>query len=221
MSANGITEFLSELSESDSLATLRMAHVQKSAFVFKVDVHPTPIKAYIESFSDKRAILSTEVAEVKLSPEAEISMKFNVGTEVYFLKTSLKSYLNRYFFDMGSKVIQLKRRKEPRYLIPPKFSQSATLQSSDGDLPCKVIDISQSGIRLEVLKPGPAYQREDIIKIKFQIHKRAEMQTLAIVRFALNRPGFNQIIGMEFIAEMPEAQRQRVASIVEDIKTVG
>jgi hypothetical protein len=221
MSAAGITEFLSELSESDSLSTLRMAHIQRSAFVFKVETHLNPVKAYIESFSDKRAILTTEVSDIKLPLETEISMKFNVGTEIFFVKAPLKSYMNRYFFDMGSKVIQLKRRKEPRYLIPPKFSQSATLHSSSGDLPCKIIDISQSGIRLEVLRPGPAYQREDIIKIKFQIHKRAEMQTLAIVRFALNRPGLNQIIGMEFIAEMPEAQRQRVASIVEDIKTVG
>lgn len=216
--SGGITEFLSELTETESLSTLRLAHKQKSAFIFKVETHLNPITAYIENFSDKRAILTTEISDVSLPTDKEISMKFNVGTEIFFVKTHVKSYLNRYYFDMLSKVIQLKRRKEPRFLIPPKFNQTAAVINPDGDVPSKVLDISLSGIRFELLKPSTVYQRDDVIKVKFQIHKRAEVQSVAIVRFALNRPGANQILGLEFAADITDINKGRVANIVEDIQ---
>jgi hypothetical protein len=219
--ANGITEFLSELSESESLSALRQAHNQKSGFIFKPENSPTAIKCFIESFSDKRAILSLENNDAKYLNEKEASLKFNIGTEVYFVKALIKTHLNRYYFDMNSKVIQLKRRKEPRFFIPANWNQTARLVTREGDIVCKVLDISLSGIRFEIMAPLPAFQRDDITKIKFQIHKRAEVQSTAIVRFALNRPNFNQIIGMEFSAEITAVQKERVASLVEDIKAIA
>lgn len=220
-SSSGITEFLSELSESESLSALRQAHSQKSVFIFKIDERPQPIKAQIDNFSDKRAILSLDVNELKSLGDKEVSLKFNIGTEVYFVKTFIRSHLNRHYFDMSSKVIQLKRRKEPRFFVPAKWVQNARVSTRDGDIPCKIIDISLSGIRFEILGQTPIYQRDDIIRIKFQIHKRAEVQTSAIIRFALNRPNANQIIGMEFASDITDIQKERVAHIIDDIKAIS
>jgi|GEM_PF-6354457 len=224
MSTGGITEFLIELNETDSLAALQGANSQKSALVFKVDNYPNPIKTTIDNFSDKRVILLNDLNEFVLPLDKEISIKFNVGTEVYFIKTFIKSYLNRYYFDMSSKVIQLRRRKEPRYVIPKKWEQTACIILNilkQDLLKCTVLDISLSGIRLEIFTPkkspiGLIYKRDDIIKIKFQIYKRAEMTTTAIVRFILNRPNLPTLIGLEF-ANMTAVQKERVANIVEDI----
>ena len=219
MSSGGITEFLTELSDNDSLAALREAHIKKSVLVFKIDVYPNPITTFIDNFLDKRAILPNALMDFKLPTDKEVSIKFNVGTEIFFIKTFIKSHMNRYYFDMNSKVIQLKRRREPRFLVPKKWNQSAAiiLTASKQDK-CTVIDISSSGIRLEteIKSDTPLYQRDDIIRIRFQIYKRAEMISTAIVRFVLNRPNTPTIVGLEF-AEMPDVQKKRVINIIEDI----
>lgn len=216
----GITEFLNELSETDGLAALKGAYSNRSPFVFKLEGIDQPVKAYIESFADKKVILSPEPATLNLPVDKEVSIKFLVGTEVYFIKTVFKNHLNRFCIDMNAKVIQLKRRKEPRFLIPKGWNQSATLilQNATQTLNCNVIDISKSGIRFELLEqPKLQLHRDDIVKIKFQIHKRGEVQTTAIVRFSLNRPNATSLLGLEF-ANITEVQNERVASIVNDIE---
>lgn len=223
MSSNtsgGISEFLNELGETESLAALREAHSQQSPFVFKIDEYPTPQKVSIANFLDKRAILDAETSKMQLPENREISFKFNIGTEVYFVKTTLKSHLNRYYFDMSSKVIQLKRRKEPRFMIPKKWNQSASivnLQIKGTSFKCLVHDISLSGIRFEMLEGVCSYKRDDIIHIKFQIYKRGEVSTSAIVRFVLVRPNANPLLGIEF-AQISDVNSQRVADIIEDIR---
>lgn len=221
MSASGgITEFLNELSETDGLAALKGAYSNRSPFIFKLEGLEQPVKAYIDTFVDKKVILSPEPAHLNLPVDKEISLKFLVGTEVYFIKTVFKNHLNRVCIDMNAKVIQLKRRKEPRYLIPKGWNQTGTLilQNATQTLKCNVIDISKSGIRFELLEqPKLHLHRDDIVKIKFQIHKRGEVQTTAIVRFSLNRPNTTSLLGLEF-ANITEVQNERVASIVNDIE---
>lgn len=215
----GTAEFLSELNETESLAALQAAHREQAPFIFRLESEPQPQKVQIANFLDKRAILDAEAGKIKLPEGQDISFKFNVGTEVFFVKTPVKSHLNRYYFDMGSRVIQLKRRKEPRYFLPKKWTHTAHLvinQQKSQFLKCLVHDISLSGIRLEVLEGIVDYKRDDLIQIKFQIYKRAEVQTPAIVRFVLKRPNLNVLLGLE-LTQISDVNRQRVAHIVEDI----
>ncbi len=221
MSTGVITEYLVELNERDSLAALQAAHSQKSILVFIVNNYPNPLKTTIDNFLDKRAILAKDLKDLQLPTDKEVSIKFIVGTDVFFIKTFLKSHLNRYYFSMSSKVIQLKRRKEHRCLIPKKWNQSAFIISNipkRDHIKCRVVDISIYGIRLEIDKAEyePIYQRNDIVKIKFQIYKRAEVAPTAIVRFISNKPNLPSIVGLVF-ANMTALQKARVADIIEDV----
>ena len=67
MSAGGITEFLNELSESEALAALRNAHSTRSPLVFKLENADQHIKAYINTFADKKIILTPEEKVIKKS----------------------------------------------------------------------------------------------------------------------------------------------------------
>jgi hypothetical protein len=219
ITSGGITEFLNELAESDALAALKEAYSSRSPFVFKVEGVDQPTKAYINSFADKKIFLTTEPG-INLPTDKEISLKFLVGTEVYFIKTIFKLHMNRFYIDMNAKVIQLKRRKEPRFLIPKGWNQSGAILLPKGAevLNCNVMDISKSGVRFEIIDPVKIpFHRDDIIKIKFQVHKRGEVATTAIVRFFMNRPNSTALMGLEF-ANITEVQNERVASIVDDIQ---
>ena len=212
MSSPGVIDFLVELTESDAAIVLQNAFNQKSAFVFKLAESAIPFQTSIESFFDRRVILDKDVALVQFNLEQDVSIKFNIGTEVYFVKTKLKKYLNRIYFDKSSKIIQLKRRKEPRYVIPKKWNQTATL----GGIACLVQDISVSGIRFECVDQGVTFKTKEIVQIQFQIYKRGMVEVEAIVHFFLNRKGQSSLIGMEF-KNISNLQQEKIKSVIDDI----
>ncbi len=215
-----ITDFLNELDERESLLALKSAFTQKSVLYFRTDAAEKVIAAAIDSFIDKRVILKLENPDISITINVEVSIKFNVGTEVFFVKTPIKSYLGSLCFDLTSKVIQLKRRKEPRLLVPKKYTQSAAILSQvAGVRPilCTVIDISSYGMRLEVKNLMQIQvKRDDMIKIQFQIHRRAEVQCEARVRFFMNRQNHGTLLGLEMVYTK-DIQRERVSGIVDDI----
>jgi hypothetical protein len=219
MSSFVIVDFLIDLNKTDSLVVLKNASSQKSVLVFKLAEFSQLQQTKIDYFLDKKVILGKEVSELNFNLEQDVSIKFNIGTEIYFVKTQLKKHLNKIYFDMSSKVLQLKRRKESRYLIPKKWNQSAHILNNSKALnliSCHVQDISLSGIRFEVLDQTVIFKRDDIIKFQFQIYKRAEIASYGIVRFYLNRAGHSSILGLEFF-NLKEVQKERISNIVEDI----
>lgn len=221
-SSGGISEFITELNEIDSVATFQKALSQKSDLIFKVANYPHPIKTQIDNFSDKRIILQSELKKFNVPEETEVSIKFSVGTEIYFVKTYIKSYLNRYYFDMSSRVLHLQRRKEPRFQIPKKWNQTGSIITNllkNKQPAFTVIDISYSGMRLEVANPlfVNDLKQDEIIKIKFQIYKRAEITTKAVIRYILHKTNAPTYLGLEF-AKMQTLEEERLASTIEDIR---
>lgn len=219
MSTTSVTEFLNELDEKDSITTLQSCYSHKSALIFKTDASPNAVKATIESFTDKKVVLSLENNDTPVTTEVVVSIKFNIGTEIYFVKAPLKKYLNKVYFDQTTRVIQLKRRKEPRYQIPKKWTQTAAVLNPTLELrsvKVNVVDISLSGIRLEVLQELNFCKMGDTLKFQFQIYKRAEIVCEGIVRFVLTRKGSGPIIGIEF-TNLKDNQKERIANIVEDL----
>lgn len=212
MSAGGIVDFLVDLPENEAFAVLQSASSQKSVFVFKLAEFPAPLQTTIESFFEKRVVLDKDVAQLQFNLEQDVSIKFNVGTEVFFVKTKLMRYLNRVYFERSAKVVQLKRRKEPRYIIPKKWNQTAQLNGK----PCVVQDISLSGIRFEYTDANVEVKAKDIVKLQFQIYKRAEISVEAIIHFLLVRPNQSALVGMEF-KNATEAHKEKVKAIIEDI----
>ena len=212
MSTPGVIDFLVELAESDAAIVLQNAFIQKSVFVFKFAESANPLHTSIESLFDRRVILDKDVAQVQFNLEQDISIKFNIGTEVFFVKTKLKIYLNRIYFDKSSKIMQLKRRKEPRYVIPKKWNQAATL----GGIACLVQDISLSGIRFECLDQGFTFKTKETVQIQFQIYKRGMVEVEAIIHFFLSRKEQSSLIGMEF-KKVSNLQKEKIKSVIDDI----
>ncbi len=213
MSNGGVIDFLVDVPDDEVMTLLQNASSQKSIFVFKLAEFPNPLQTTIESFFDKRVILDKDIAQVQFNSEQDVSIKFNVGTEVFFVKTKLKRYLNRIYFERTAKFVQLKRRKEPRFIVPKKWAQTAKLNG----ISCVVQDISISGIRFECLDPKILINSKEVVQIQFQIYKRAELTTEAVVHFFLSRANNTSLIGMEF-KNPGENFKDKVKAIIEDIR---
>ncbi|MBC7741444.1 MAG: PilZ domain-containing protein [Bdellovibrionaceae bacterium] len=218
--ARSVTEFLVELPPVDSLLALQNAYSQKSTLYFKTEADEKVIACTIDSFVDRKVFLKLVQADIPVKVGVEVSIKFNLGTEIFFVKAPILKQGTLAYFDVDAKVIQLKRRKEPRYVVPKKWTQSASIISAlPGIKPiaCTIIDISATGIRFEVINSMHLnYKRDDRIKVKFQVHRRGEVEAEAIVRFFMNRLNHGTLLGLELLFNK-EVQRERVSGIVDDI----
>lgn len=209
---SGAIDFLVDVPDDEVMSVLQSASSQKSVFVFKLAEFPTPMQTTIESFFEKRVILDKDIANLQFNIEQDVSIKFNVGTEIFFVKTKLKRYLNRVYFERTAKLVQLKRRKEPRFVVPKKWTQTASLNG----ISCLVQDISLSGIRFECADPQIIFKTKEIVRVQFQIYKRAEISLDAIIHFFLSRPNSSSLIGMEF-KNMANNHKEKIKAIVDDI----
>lgn len=178
------------------------------------------LQARIISLHDKKVILKLEGLAVDLGETEDISFKFNVGTEVFFVKTTVKKFLNQYYFDLSAPVVELKRRQQVRYVIPKKWKQNIVIAGSlKNNVPVAavVLDLSLTGLRIEVLEAEIPFKVDQFIEVQFNIHQRAAITCQTLVRFLKSTPGKASILGLEFLSLTP-AQQEKVRSLIDDLK---
>lgn len=211
-------EFLVELDAKEALAALQNCFSQNSEMILKNDSDPQPVPAKISHIADQKVFLETPALEKVFMFMDLTSIKFFIGTEVYFIKVALEVINDAICFDQNIKVVQLRRRKEPRYNIPEKWNQSAAVWSIELKQKnnAKVIDLSLSGIRFEVPRLTLIINKGDQIRIQYQIFKRAEVVCDAVVRFIMRKPNGTVVLGLEF-TQLQKSHKARIGNIVEDL----
>lgn len=215
---SNVGEFLTELEEKEAFLVLHNCFTQNSEMILKNEMDPNPISAKIGFFADKKVFLDTSQIEKLSTFHGLTSIKFFVGTEVYFIKTTLEVANDQICFDQNSKIIQLRRRREPRYNIPERWNQAAAVWSIELKIknPARVIDISYHGCRFEVPKLSLSINKGDQIRIQYQIFKRADVVCDAIVRFVMRKPNGTTVLGLEF-TQLQKSHKSRINSIVDDL----
>ncbi len=211
-------EFLVELDEKESLVVLQQSFLLKTDLVVKPENDPTAYKTIISGFLDTKVILDTEHFDRLAEAKGIATIKFSVGAEIYFVKTLLTQFQNKICFSKNIKVVHLKRRKEPRYVIPTKWNQLAHVWDLEtkSKMDARVLDISKSGIKFEIKEPKFSFQKEKIARIQFQIYKRAEVVCDAEVRFFAIGKTSTALMGMSLVL-VTENQKSRIESIIEDL----
>jgi len=212
-------EFLVELEEKDSLQVMRKCVDMYSDLIIKFEGDSQAYTAKIKRCENDNVFLETSFVEVLMKNlDVNVSIKFFIGTEVYFIKTKLITIDDQFCFSEKSKIIQLKRRKEERHNLPDKWSQFAAVWSIQLKIKndARIIDISYSGIRFELSELTIPVEKNDQIRIQFKVNKRSEVVCDALVRFKLKKPNGSIILGLEF-SRIQDSQRSRIRSVVDDI----
>jgi hypothetical protein len=219
MSVANPGEFLTELDAQEAYLVLHNCFTQNSELMMKNDIDPQPVQAKIDSFANNKLFLNTPNVDRVSLFIGLTSIKFFIGTEVYFIKTEVKIQDNAPYIDQNVKIVQLKRRKEPRFNIPEKWSQKAAVWSIEKKIKndARVIDISNGGIKFEIPKLTIPIIKGEQIRIQYQIFKRAEVVCDAVVRFILQKPNGTALLGLEF-TQLQKSHKSRISSIVEDLE---
>jgi len=211
-------EFLVELEENDASIAMQKCIDSFSDLIIKIDNDPQTYTAKVKRSENGNVFIETPFEDKLKTVSENVSIKFFIGTEVFFIKTPLFVHEEQVCFAEKSKIIQLKRRKEERHNIPEGWQQLAAIwsiqQKTKND--AVVIDISYSGIRFEVLNLTLPVEKGDVIRIQFKINKRSEVVCDAKVRFKLKKQNGAHIFGLEF-GRIQDSQKSRVRSVVDDI----
>jgi len=211
-------EFLVELEENDASVVMQKCIDSFSDLIIKIDNDPQTYTAKVKRSENGNVFVETTFEEKLKTISENVSIKFFLGTEVFFVKTPLRLHEEQLCFSEKSKIIQLKRRKEERHNIPEGWPQLAAIWSIQDKTKndATVIDISNSGIRFEVINLTLPVEKGDVIRIQFKINKRTEVVCDAKVRFKLKKQNGSHIFGLEF-GRILDSQKSRVRSVVDDI----
>lgn len=211
-------EFLVELEDKEGFSALHNCFTAGTELILRNDSNPSAIAAKIISFDDRKVVLETANVERVATFKGETSIKFFIGTEVYFVKTPVEVVDKQVRFDQTAKVVQLRRRKEPRYNIPDKWNQTSAIWSIELKIKNegKVTDISYGGCRYEIPNLSLDIKKGDQIRLQYQIFKRAVVVCDGIVRFIMRKPSGVTILGLEF-TQLQKGNKTRIDNIVEDL----
>lgn len=128
----------------------------------------------------------------------------------------------------GSKVIQITktvdfyeliRRKEPRFKMPIEWQQVAFAISSPVKLvksKAKIIEISYSGLRLNIIPETHKFELGEYIKLEFKVHKRAQVSTMAEIKHVTKNRQGEYIVGVEF-KDISMLASSKIQSICDEI----
>lgn len=211
-------EFLVELEESEGFSALQNCLTAGSELILRNESDPSAVAAKMSSFADQKVFLETTQVEKLSTFKGLTSIKFFIGTEVYFVKTPLEVVDQKVCFEQSAKVVQLRRRKEPRYNIPEKWNQISAIWSIELKLKNegKVTDISNGGCRYEIPNLTLELKKGDKIRLQYQIFKRAVVVCDGIIRFIMRKSNGTTILGLEFV-DLQKGNKARIDNIVEDL----
>ncbi len=136
------------------------------------------------------------------SMNRSVTIKIAQNDDVYFFKAQLTQQGKWAAMVRPLHIFKLIRRREPRHRIPEGWTQSALILASDKiniNTPARIIELSNSGLKLQSATDLPRFEKDQKIKIQFKIHKRGGITAMGIIRhIRRNRTG-GSTIGIEFI----------------------
>lgn len=134
----------------------------------------------------------------------DITFKIKIGTDMYFFKARVV-FENRAYFIYGPfKIFKLMRRKNTRFEIPEAWAQGSYIlspQKKTLNSKIKILEISNTGIRILVYPQLPRYEKKQQIQISLKIQKRAPFFIDGIIKHAKYNKTDGPTLGVEFNLE--------------------
>lgn len=211
-------EHISKLKPAESQDVLTRGLREKLVVACTVNEE---LKVYDLSFygelkKDRIVLSSKRWLELK-NKSCAFSMR--VDTQVYFFKTKVYADENEVYLKNDFDIFELKRRRDIRYIIPYEWPQNAALiigSKKDKKMAANIIDMSISGIKLQLLAQIPEIKIGQKIAFTIKIHRRSIAYLNGTVRHSRRVKNQLPLIGVE-IEVTSELLKDKLNNICSDI----
>mgnify|MGYP001619197918 CR=1 FL=1 len=199
-----ILEALVQIEKNKAYQILNKAATLNVEIQIKIIGEEIVVNTKLKKIGLRKHFYITSNASV-FESKPEVTLKIIFQNRLFFLKTHIKKFNDDYYFENYENFFELIRRKNPRFLIPSHWSQSAIIQSAQATngLKClaKILEMSKSGMKLTIGPVLPRYEKNHEIKLKFKVFKRGEITLSAkIVHLKKNIVG-GPTVGIQFIED--------------------
>lgn len=149
-----------------------------------------------------------------------VAIKIIIQNKLFFLKTKIKNVDANYYFEDYENFFELVRRRSPRFQLPAHWLQSAVIQSTEsiGRLksPATIVELSKSGMKLNIGPEIPRYEKNQNIKLKFKILQHAEVQIYAKIVYTKKNMSAGPTIGVQLLLDSI-LLKNKIQNLYEDL----
>jgi c-di-GMP-binding flagellar brake protein YcgR len=210
--------FFTQMSRSDSILLLKEC-ITENAKLFVVEENHVQAHACRISAITSSSKFYIDSDKKKINFDQKYSFCLKKADRVYFFKSSLKQDQGGIFLMDDILLFELQRRKHTRFDLPAEWSQSCIINYGLKQVPkikANIINISWSGIRLELFSNLQDFKLKQKIQFAIRIHRRAEFVISGeIINIRKNKlSGF--FLGIEFAKTSPLLE-SKIQNICDDL----
>ncbi len=210
-----VVEYLAEVTFDQAERLLKSAISNAYTVQVKLSGEDKILSIVLQKSDNKnRILLSGKLFKIHLA-----TFKVEIGPDVYFFKTEILQEDKISFIQKPFKVFRLIRRKEPRYKIPKAWSHLALIlatQQMKLNSRADIVEFSASGIRLHALSDLLRVDQDEIIRIQFRIHKRAEITVSGLIRHIRRNRAGGFTLGIEFV-KVSGLTQMKIQNVCDDL----
>ena len=215
-------EHIQKLTVEESLGILARGMREKMVVACTVneELKVYDLSLYGELKKDRIVFSSKRWAELK-NKTCAFSLK--IDTQVYFFKAKVHGDGAEIYLKADFEIFELRRRRDIRYAIPYEWPQSAAIiigSKKDKKMAANIMDLSASGIKMQVLSQLPEIKVGQKIAFTIKIHRRAIAYLTGVVRHSRRLHGELPIVGVEF-DEVTPLLKDKINNICSDIVRFG
>ncbi len=196
-----VMDSLSQVDKHEAFQILSRVSAGQTELSFKVQNSEKIFKTKLDRNVARRQFYLTN-QDLDFDLKSEITFKILLDRKLFFLKTTFKKGALQFFFENTDNFFELVRRKKPRFLIPEHWAQSAKIQGigSPAEIksPGAIIDLSRTGLRLDIRAELPRYEKGQMVTLYFKVHRRAEIKVQSKIIYLQSRSGSGPVIGLEY-----------------------
>ncbi len=213
-----IFNFFNPQSNEDSLSLLKNCISDKIKLQAVEEGKIQAFSCFLDNkFAAKKFYLSQDKVSFDLTKKYSFCIK--VINKIYFFKSQIFEDTKGIYLNDEICIHELRRRKDTRFDLPSEWRQSCLVYQNIKRAPklnARIINISWSGIRVEVEPQLPEFKMNQEIQFAVQIHKRAEVLCHGVIKYIKKNKNSGPVLGIEFI-KLNRLSENKIQNFCEDL----
>lgn len=217
---NKIQDFFEKVPKAEVENIFIRGIFEKGQLTLEEDKKSIVIKVKLSASTNDRFgrihVAPQDIYELK---DRTCAFSFRIGTRMYFFKAKIQVGNKGFFVDIGFDLIELKRRRHVRFIIPENLTYDSVIISQvykNLRIYAQLINFSESGAKIKCRESLTGIQKGATVILSVKAERRPAFMVACEVKFILRKQISQPEIGLEFIA--PDRMTQnKIINLCEDL----
>jgi hypothetical protein len=219
MTASGnALNFFNQLQKNESLDLLKFCILNRIKVHVVEEDQVKTLVCYLDNLSSLNkfyVICSNYIFNL----QKKYSFCVSLNQKIYFFKSDLVQDKKGLCIDGDINIYELRRRKHTRFDLPSGWNQSCLIYQTikkNPKLRARILNLSWSGIRVEIESEFAQYRLNQQIQFSIQIHRRSEILCAGSVKYLKQNKYSGPSLGLEF-TNLSNSFENKIKNMCDDL----